>query len=81
MLGGTSNPGASSGVNGLQAKRYVVSGDQLVETGQDNPEGTHIRPVHVRRALRQLAGIQDHELAQKYAVLRPGDYDLPIFPG
>jgi len=45
-------------------------------TLQPNPNGTRIKPVHVHRALRRLAGIDGTETAAGFPV--KGD-DLPLF--
>ncbi len=54
-----------------------VSGE-LVVTTADDPAGFTLRPPHLHDALRQLAGIREHSVSQKYYLDDQGAQPLPI---
>ena len=53
-------------------------GGELVVTTTDDPEGFMLRPPHLHDALRQLAGIRDHTVSQKFYLDDQGAQPLPI---
>jgi len=47
----------------------------------DKQQGIHIRPEHIHQALRQFAGIEDHDACQQYALKVPQTEELKGFWG
>jgi hypothetical protein len=62
---------------GIRAKPVKVQSGEVVVTEESDPEGFILKPGHLHDALRELAGVRNHAVSEKYAI---DDINEPLLP-
>jgi hypothetical protein len=78
---GDGNNGDGTYEKGTQAKKVKISGGELVVTGDGDAEGFILRPGHIHDALRELAGVRNHVVTEKYPLADAPMGVLPLLNG